>query len=193
MKRDSLITRDPSFVERAPSGALGRAKGTAADATEWLYRAPLWLPTSHAQTIVPALFGRRPAVQFRRERWDTPDGDFIDLDWIAHHENAPAQPDAPLFVLFHGLEGSSDSHYARVLMAAAKARGWHGVVPHFRSCSGPLNLLPRFYHLADSNEVDWILRRLGASAFRADHRGGCIAGRQRAAAVARASAKATPR
>ncbi len=57
---------------------------------EWLYRAPLWLPTSHAQTIVPALFGRRPAVQFRRERWDTPDGDFIDLDWIAHHENAPA-------------------------------------------------------------------------------------------------------
>jgi uncharacterized protein len=163
MKRDPLITRDPSFVERAPSRALGRAKGTATDATEWLYRAPLWLPTSHAQTIVPALFGRRPAVQFRRERWDTPDGDFIDLDWIAHHENAPAQPDAPLFVLFHGLEGSSDSHYARVLMAAAKARGWHGVVPHFRSCSGPLNLLPRFYHLADSNEVDWILRRLGAT------------------------------
>jgi uncharacterized protein len=36
-------------------------------------------------------------------------------------------------------------------------------VPHFRSCSGPLNLLPRFYHLADSNEVDWILRRLGAT------------------------------
>jgi predicted alpha/beta-fold hydrolase len=45
-------------------------------------------------------------------------------------------------------------------MAAARARGWRGVVPHFRSCSGPLNLLPRFYHLADSAEVDWILRRL---------------------------------
>ncbi len=89
---------------------------------------------------------------------------------------APATParipadDAPLFVLFHGLEGSSTSHYAATLMAAAREYGWHGVVPHFRSCSGPLNRLPRFYHLADSNEVDWILRRL-----RATHRGPIVA------------------
>ena len=104
----------------------------------------------------------------------------------------PLPPDdAPLFVLFHGLEGSSDSHYARVLMAAAKARGWHGVVPHFRSCSGSLNLLPRFYHLADSNEVDWVLRRLRRHASRADHRGGRIAGRQRAAALAVRAANRT--
>lgn len=126
-----------------------------------IYDPPRWLPTSHAQTIVPALFARRPAVDYRRERWDTPDGDFIELDWLAYEmgEAAPA-PNAPLFVLFHGLEGSSDSHYARVLMASARALGWHGVVPHFRSCSGPLNLAPRFYHLADSAEVDWVLRRL---------------------------------
>lgn len=125
---------------------------------EWLYRAPMWLPTAHAQTIVPALFARRPAVTYQRERWDTPDGDFIELDWVVNEDDVPES--APLFVLFHGLEGSSDSHYARVLMAEAKARGWRGVVPHFRSCSGPMNLLPRFYHLADSSEVDWILRRL---------------------------------
>ena len=157
-----------------------RAAATAVEATSsWLYRAPLWLPNQHVQTIVPALFARRPAVQFRRERWDTPDGDFIDLDWLVHdgqpaRTRAPprrrSRADAPLFVLFHGLEGSSDSHYARVLMAAAQERGWHGVVPHFRSCSGPLNLLPRFYHLADSNEVDWVLRRL-----RATHRGPIVA------------------
>jgi hypothetical protein len=73
-------------------------------------------------------------------------------------------------VLFHGLEGSSSSHYARALMAAARDRGWDAVVPHFRSCSGPLNLLPRFYHLADSNEVDWVLRRLGSQ-----HRGPIVA------------------
>lgn len=73
-------------------------------------------------------------------------------------------------MLFHGLEGNSDSHYARVLMAAARDRGWHGVVPHFRSCSGEMNRLPRFYHLADSDEADWILRRLAAS-----HRGPIVA------------------
>ena len=130
-----------------------------------LYCPPRWLPTSHAQTIVPALFAPRPVVEYRRERWTTPDDDFIDLDWLAYPADGTAAPppDAPLFVLFHGLEGSSDSHYARMLMATARAFGWHGVVPHFRSCSGPLNLAPRFYHLADSDEADWVLHRMHAA------------------------------
>ncbi|HZZ03583.1 YheT family hydrolase [Paraburkholderia sp.] len=163
------------------SASTGAARAAAAvEATvDLLYRAPLWLPNRHAQTIVPSLFARRPAITFRRERWDTPDGDFIDLDWVVHDSTTasvlaspPQAPedDAPLFVLFHGLEGGSTSHYAATLMAAAREYGWHGVVPHFRSCSGTLNLLPRFYHLADSNEVDWILRRL-----RATHRGPIVA------------------
>lgn len=162
-----------------PDASPGSALAAAVEASvELLYRAPLWLPNRHAQTIVPSLFARRPAVTFRRERWDTPDGDFIDLDWVVHEDHAAhpsaaesATPDipagdAPLFVLFHGLEGSSASHYASTLMATARDYGWHGVVPHFRSCSGALNRLPRFYHLADSNEVDWVLRRLAAA-----HRG----------------------
>lgn len=151
--------------------SLPAAGAAASDRlVELLYNPPRWLPTSHAQTIVPALFARRPEVAYRRERWDTPDGDFIDLDWLAYPPPLQPAPDAPLFVLFHGLEGSSDSHYARVLMASARALGWHGVVPHFRSCSGPINLAPRFYHLADSAEVDWVLRRLHAS-----HRGPIVA------------------
>jgi uncharacterized protein len=160
---DNNASSRPALDGTTAVAAVGAAVEASLEATvDMLYRAPLWLPNSHIQTIVPALFGRRPAVAYRRERWDTPDGDFIDLDWLAPdplaHPRAAA--DAPLFVLFHGLEGSSDSHYARSLMAAAHARGWLGVVPHFRSCSGPMNLLPRFYHLADSNEVDWVLRRL---------------------------------
>lgn len=93
---------------------------------------------------------------YRRERWDTPDGDFIDLDWVA----GPAG--APCVVLFHGLEGSSRSHYARRLMDAVARRGWQGVVAHFRGCSGEANRLPRAYHSGDSREIDWILRRLRA-------------------------------
>jgi len=158
-----------STSDQSASSTTARAAAAAVEATvELLYRAPLWLPNRHVQTIVPSLFARRPAVSFRRERWDTPDGDFIDLDWVAH--DAPPTDTAPLFVLFHGLEGSSGSHYSAALMAAARQYGWHGVVPHFRSCSGPINRLPRFYHLADSNEVDWILRRL-----RAAHRGPLLA------------------
>jgi predicted alpha/beta-fold hydrolase len=232
MKRDHahLLPNAPaldasSALEQTASAALDAVSQTTLEPlAEWLYRAPRWLPTAHAQTIVPALFAQRPAVKYRRERWTTPDGDFIDLDWLAYdvdgeggkhahssaatanasppvaprelrnavatsfdetaalHDSAgrdtaaargtnpPPDPAAPLFVLFHGLEGSSDSHYARVLMAEAKARGWFGVVPHFRSCGGSMNLLPRFYHLADSAEVDWVLRRL-----KAQHAGPVIA------------------
>ena len=67
----------------------------------------------------------------------------------------------PLVVLFHGLEGSSGSHYARALMHAVVERGWHGVVVHFRGCSGEPNRLPRAYHSGDSAEIDWVLEQLG--------------------------------
>ncbi len=118
------------------------------------YKAPRWLPGGHLQTIYPATCLRKPAVAYRRERWQAPDGDFLDLDFI---DGAAGQP---FVLLFHGLEGSSDSHYARSLMALAVARGWSGVVVHFRGCSGEANLAPRFYHSGDAQEIDWIVRRL---------------------------------
>lgn len=117
------------------------------------YVAPRWLPGGHAQTIWP-LLRKGPLPAFERERWDTPDGDFIDLDWLPH------QPGAPLVILFHGLEGSSHSPYARSLMRHVAGLGWNGVVPHFRGCSGEPNRLPRAYHSGDADEVGWILGRL---------------------------------
>jgi uncharacterized protein len=121
------------------------------------YQAPAWLPGGHCQTIWPALIAKRllrSAPGYRRERWATPDADFIDLDW------ADEATDAPLLVLFHGLEGSSQSHYARAFAQAAHLRGWRFVVPHFRGCSGEMNLAPRAYHSGDHAEIGWILQRL---------------------------------
>jgi uncharacterized protein len=117
--------------------------------------APLWLPGAHLQTIVPARFMRLPVVQYRRERWDTHDGDFIDVDFALPE---PVANDAPLLVLFHGLEGDSQSHYAVAMMRWFADRGWRGLVVHFRGCSGEANRLPRAYHSGDSEEGDWILR-----------------------------------
>ncbi len=134
------------------------------------YRAPRWLPGGHAQTIYAALLVPRARVTYRRERWDTPDGDFIDLDWIDEPPAASGQPSvvsrqsSPLVVLFHGLEGSSRSQYALNLMAEVRMRGMRGVVVHFRGCSGEPNRLPRAYHSGDSAEIDWILRRLKPAA-----------------------------
>jgi len=126
------------------------------------YRAPKWLPGGHAQTIYPLLIKPQP-YPYLRERWETPDDDFIDLDWNATATRPTFSADSahqPLVVLFHGLEGSSNSHYARTMMHAMADIGWDGIVVHFRGCSGEPNRLPRAYHSGDSVEVDWILRRL---------------------------------
>ena len=139
------------------------------------YRAPTWLPGGHLQTVYPLLI-EPDDHPYRRERWETPDGDFIDLDWNIHAplaaDPAPATAsstrgarptDSPVLILFHGLEGSSGSPYARALMHALTTAGWGGGVVHFRGCSGEANRLPRAYHSGDSAEVDWILRRVRAT------------------------------
>lgn len=121
------------------------------------YTAPVWLPGGQLQTVLPALISRPsgPRPPLRRERWTTPDDDFIDVDWLA----VPASAHAPLLVLFHGLEGSSQSHYAQAVLAACAQAGWSCAVPHFRGCSGEDNRAPRAYHSGDFAEVDWILER----------------------------------
>ncbi len=131
------------------------------------YHAPCWLPGGQAQTIWPALFSRRffgPLPRFRRERWTAPDGDFIDVDFALHPLPARLPDGAPLLVLFHGLEGSSASHYAQAFADWAQERRVAYAVPHFRGCSGEINRAPRAYHSGDFEEVGWILQRM-----RADH------------------------
>jgi uncharacterized protein len=147
------------------------------------YAAPWWLPGGNLQTIWAALrskrfLGEQPV--FRRERWTTPDSDFVDVDWSVQAPTGSQKPAAwggvlrhprddrgvaksageqPLLVVFHGLEGSSASHYAEAFADVARTRGWACAVPHFRGCSGELNLGPRAYHSGDFAEIDWILKR----------------------------------
>ncbi len=123
------------------------------------YRAPAWLPGGNLQTIWAATRSRRfsgEAPRFTRERWATPDGDFIDVD---HLVGAPT-PAQHHLVLFHGLEGSTQSQYAQAFAAVARERGWAYSVPHFRGCSGELNHAPRAYHSGDFEEIAWVLKRL---------------------------------
>lgn len=122
------------------------------------FASPWWLPGGHLQTIVPSLLAP-PRAPLRRERWDSPDGDFIDVDFCGD-PGAATQ-----LVLFHGLEGGSDSHYARALAWHALKSGWRLAIAHFRGCSGELNRSARAYHSGDSEEIDWVLRRFGAPVY----------------------------
>jgi uncharacterized protein len=106
----------------------------------------------HLQSILAAKCCRAPQPHWQRERWEWPDGDFCDADWLTQSDDK-----APVLVLFHGLEGSSRSHYARSVGAYFQTRGWRVVVPHFRGCSGEANRLLRAYHSGDADEIERML------------------------------------
>jgi predicted alpha/beta-fold hydrolase len=138
--------------------------------------APGWLTGGHAQTVAGvALRAHVPHVKVhgdvrrRRERIATPDGDFLDLDWFesgddatrasAAHEKAA---NVPLVLLLHGLEGSSNSGYVKVLARELAAAGLESVGLNFRSCSGELNRGPRLYHAGETDDVEFVIEQLAA-------------------------------
>ena len=128
------------------------------------YQHPLWMPNGHLQTIWSALCAKNRWQEARpllRERWIAPDGDFLDID----RQKASASH-RPVLVLFHGLEGSSASHYAQAFADWAAEQDVNLVLPHFRGCSGELNWAPRAYHSGDHEEIDWVLKRI-----RQEHKG----------------------
>jgi len=151
--------------------ALAEVVVTDAELEPCCYQAPRWLLDGHLgasalgghlQTIWAARFARRyrgPEPAYRRERWNTADGDFVDVDF---HGDSAVTDHPPWLVLFHGLEGSSRSHYAQAFASWARCHGWAYAVPHFRGCSGEVNLTPRAYHSGDHEEIAWILERLRA-------------------------------
>jgi predicted alpha/beta-fold hydrolase len=125
-------------------------------AGERAFRPPWWARNGHVQTIWGPLF-RSDAPALRRERLLTPDGDFVDLDWLYRDGDADG---GPRLLVLHGLEGSSRSHYVSGLLRVGRAAGWRGVVLNFRSCSGELNRLPRFYHSGETGDLAWVVRTL---------------------------------
>lgn len=121
-----------------------------------------WCRGAHLQTLWPVLVRRPPDVRLRRERLELPDGDFIDLDWLVHGEAT-----GPLVVILHGLEGSSDSQYARGLLAVLGERKWRAAVMHFRGCSGEPNRLARSYHSGETGDLAHVISVLRSRARRA--------------------------
>ena len=110
--------------------------------------APTWAQNPHVQTIFPRYLVKHPIVNTTNERIATPDGDFLDIAW-----SIPTDPhDAKaLVMIFHGLEGSISSHYAKHLVHTLNQQGFISALMHFRGCSHELNITPRAYH---SGEVE---------------------------------------
>ena len=123
------------------------------------FRPARWLKNRHAQTMYPSLpWSWRGKPALRRVSLELPDGDITAVDWLVEADNTPDA--APLLVILHGLEGSADSSYARMLMEAARDRGWRSCVLHFRDCGDYTNRLPRRYHAGETNDLRYFLGKL---------------------------------
>ncbi|MGI9238790.1 MAG: hydrolase [Woeseiaceae bacterium] len=125
------------------------------------FRPAAWLRNRHAQTIYPNLpWSWRSKPDLRRDSLELPDGDITAVDWLVGADDMPDA--APLLVILHGLEGSAESSYARMLMEIARDRGWRSCVLHFRDCGDYRNRLPRRYHAGETNDLRFFLNRLQA-------------------------------
>ncbi|TGE25681.1 alpha/beta fold hydrolase [Hymenobacter aquaticus] len=118
------------------------------------YQPPFYMFNGHIQTIVPSLWRSVPDVAYQRERVETPDGDFLDLDWSRQTDKASDT----LGIVSHGLEGDAGRPYVRGMVRALKRAGLDALAWNYRSCSGEMNRLVRSYHLGDTDDLDFVVR-----------------------------------
>src|SRR5262249_23107076 len=111
------------------------------------YSPAWWLPGPHARTMWGRVFRRTPPLPNHVERWDTDDGDFIDL------VRFEAAAGSPRLVILHGLEGTPRSHYARGLFLEAAQRRWAADLLLFRGCGAEINRARRFYHSGETSDL----------------------------------------
>ena len=128
------------------------------------FKPPFWLTNPHLQSILPKFFAPKTPTYRRVIKQDSLAETDIAYDFYDAYPieaaNDGEREQTPLIVLFHGMEGSSDSHYARALAYQMHAQGWHFVVAHFRSCGGiPANGRV-FYNAGDTDEVHHALQNL---------------------------------
>lgn len=112
------------------------------------------LSHTHAQSLFGVMGRPKLSLPLRRERRDTPDGDFVDLDIVDGDKGKPT------VVLLHGLEGSSASGYMQLMLRGLHARGWTGIALNARACSGEPNRQPASYSSGDYRDLSWFTRTL---------------------------------
>lgn len=128
----------------------GSGMTSAREAWAGTFAPAWWARGPHAQTLLARVL-RRGALDMERERLETPDGDFIDVDW-----GPEPRPDAPLAIVLHGLEGSSRRGYVQSACRALFDAGIRPLAMNFRGCSGEPNRTLRSYHSGDTSDVAWL-------------------------------------
>lgn len=123
------------------------------------FQTSAWFSNPHYQTIWPRLARKNLIVPWQRQRLELPDGDFLDLDIIGGL-NGSEKSKSPIVLVLHGLEGSSNSHYARAMGSSLASNNFRVVVMNFRGCSGVQNRLQRSYHSGETEDLNYVVNYL---------------------------------
>ncbi len=123
------------------------------------YRISWPFTNAHINTIYPSLFRRTPDLLYQRETIDTPDGDFLDLDWLKDGNDK-------LLIGMHGLEGDTQRHYLKGLFRYFHTRDWDTLGVNFRSCSGRVNDRLRMYNMGESHDLSLVVQHAIRSGYR---------------------------
>lgn len=150
-----LLHRAPRRVRReAPISGFGAPPPS--------FRPAWWVPGPHGQTLYGKVVRRPPHAPIRTERWDTPDGDFLDVVRLDSSGVYAGRDDAPRLLLLHGLEGGLQSHYVHGLFAECARRGWGMDLMLHRSCGPEMNRARRFYHSGETDDAALFIGRVAA-------------------------------
>ena len=125
------------------------------------YSPPPLLSGGHVQTLYASLIRQVNFAYDRRERIDTSDGDFLDLDW-AHARSTEETPlsEGRVAVLTHGLEGSTDRGYMRGMARALAQRGWDVCAWNLRGCSEDMNRRVATYHSGKTEDLARVIEHV---------------------------------
>jgi len=104
----------------------------------------------HLETIIPGLFRKVNGVNYSRERINTSDDDFLDLDWIKNGSGA-------LVIISHGLEGNSERPYMKGMSKIFGDNSFDVLAWNFRGCGGEVNRKVRFYHSGASDDLHTVV------------------------------------
>lgn len=117
------------------------------------YKAPLLCANNHFQTIYHSEFRRVDGIEYTREKIFTPDGDFLNIDWLCNASKS-------VVLIVHGLESSGDRPYMKGMVKALVHRGFDCAVLNLRGCGGEMNQTPVFYHAGKTEDIETAVSHL---------------------------------
>ncbi|RYY49922.1 MAG: alpha/beta fold hydrolase [Chitinophagaceae bacterium] len=116
------------------------------------YHPPLYLLNRHVQTVIPFYYVKPDSTLYKTEKFELPDGDFLELDWIRDGNDK-------LMVMCHGLEGNSRSSYMQQTAVYFSKLGWDILAINTRGCGREINRLPVLYHGGSTQDIDAVVTK----------------------------------